>query len=183
MKYKIVEVLPALIKVEFEDGSWANVPVGPNQLPEEIDDAVSKYDPDFLPKPQDLINTNITVGEERTSSPISQIKLDNVGVGNTVNFPQQNDPQFTPSVKLPVLTFGSAHPIDAVTIGNYFSEKGDNRIKDAITKNIEEFIELSNFSVEKMVDNLRDDSNAIVMQALTELEAEAEAKGESYGNE
>lgn len=179
MKYTILEVLPAQIKVEFEDSSWALVPIGPNQSPEEIDDAVSKYDPDFLPKPENLINKNISVGEERVSTQISNINLNLVGTGTTINFPKIDNPQFTPAVKLPVLTFGGAHAIDAVAIGNYFSEKGDNRIKDAITKNIEDFIASSNFSIEKMVNDLKDDSNDIMMQALAELEQE----GIQNGNE
>ena len=178
MKYTIREVLPAQIIVDYEDNSWAIVPIPPDATHDQIDDAVSKYDPEFLPKPETLINPNISVGEQRESKKIENNNLNIVGTGTT-NIPRIEDPQFTPAVKLPVLTFGEAHAIDAVAIGNYFSEKGDNRIKEAIAKNIEDFISSSNFSVEEMVNKLTDDSNAIFMQAITELEQEKN----SYGNE
>ena len=51
MRYTIKEVMPTQILVEFEDKSKAIVYVGPEASPEDIDDAVSYYDPDFLPDP------------------------------------------------------------------------------------------------------------------------------------
>lgn len=71
MRYTIKEILPGQIRVEFEDGSWAIVPVHPDATAEEVDDSVSKYDKDFLPDPESVKNKNISVGEERVSVQIS----------------------------------------------------------------------------------------------------------------
>ena len=49
MKYKILEVHPGQIKVQFEDNSLALVGIGPEFTAEDIDDAVSNYDADFRP--------------------------------------------------------------------------------------------------------------------------------------
>lgn len=67
MKYTIKEILPGQIRVEYEDNSWAIVPIPANSTMEEIDHAVSQYDPDFLPSVAELINSNIAIGLERTS--------------------------------------------------------------------------------------------------------------------
>ena len=45
MKYTIKEILPGQIRVEYEDNSWAIVPISANSTMEEIDHAVSQYDP------------------------------------------------------------------------------------------------------------------------------------------
>ena len=73
MNYTIQEVLPGQIRVEFEDGSWAMVPIHPQATAEEVDNAVSKYDKDFLPDPDSLKNPNIAAGESRTSATISAV--------------------------------------------------------------------------------------------------------------
>ena len=71
MKYKITNILPYSIRVEYGDGSWANVTITPDYTLEQIDHAVYRFDPDFLKNPNFLlvnaINKNITVGEERVS--------------------------------------------------------------------------------------------------------------------
>ena len=67
MKYKILEILPGQIRVEYEDNSWALVPIPPNASQEDIDNAVSQYDPDFLFKPESVINPDIYIGQERES--------------------------------------------------------------------------------------------------------------------
>ena len=68
MKYTILEISPGNIKVRYEDNSWANVPIAPNASLEDIDDAVSQYDPDFLRPAESVVNSEISVGEERTST-------------------------------------------------------------------------------------------------------------------
>ena len=55
MKYTIKNILPAQIEVEFENQQRAMVFVNPDATPEEIDDAVSRYDSDFQPDPETLI--------------------------------------------------------------------------------------------------------------------------------
>jgi len=42
MNYTILEILPGQIKVEYEDKSWALVPIDAGSSLEDIDDAVSK---------------------------------------------------------------------------------------------------------------------------------------------
>ena len=75
MKYTIKDIMPTQIAVKFEDGSKAVLYVSPEASPEDIDDAVSYYDPDFRPDPETLINKNISVGEERVSTRKEEQKL------------------------------------------------------------------------------------------------------------
>ena len=77
MIYTITAVLPAQITVIYSDGSVANVPIDADFTQAEIDDAVSQYDPEFLPDPATLINPLVSVGQTSASDPLP------VGVGST----------------------------------------------------------------------------------------------------
>jgi hypothetical protein len=166
MKYKILEIMPAQIRVEYEDKTWAIVPIRPDATLEDIDDAVSRYDKDFLPNPETLINKNISVGDERTSTKKIVINdTNNSGIGSTEVI---NDK---------IISFGAYNPINAVLIGNYYAERGDNRIKDIIDQKIQEFVSDSSFSVDNVIYELTYDPNDIFMQAVKELESGATANG------
>ena len=67
MNYTILEISAGRITVEFENNSKAKVPIPPNASLEDIDDAVSHYDPDFLVSSDSIINPDISVGQQRTS--------------------------------------------------------------------------------------------------------------------
>lgn len=136
MKYKIIEVLPAQIKVEFEDNSWALVTISPEATPEQIDHAVAQYDPDFLPKPESLINKNIDVGVERISNPAIESKQ--------LEPPKEEKPDQLLPIKA---NFG------IFEIAEYFASNGDNRLKDAINNRIEAYVTHVNFSIDDLISN------------------------------
>lgn len=138
MKYEIKEVLPAQLKVEFEDGSWALVPIRPEATLEEIDHAVSQYDPDFLPDPQTLINPNVSVGEQRESKTLETISPENLVPV------EYNDLQTVVSAISPI----------NLTLSNYFEAQGDTRIKEALESKVVEYLEKTNLTVEKVLDDI-----------------------------
>ena len=190
MKYTIQEVLPGQIRVEFEDESWAMVPIHPQATAEEIDNAVSKYDKDFLPDPETLKNPNITVGEQRTSATISAVNAyeqAKVGIGSTTTLvidgsseikidamPQApSDPAitqtFTPTIVPNKVDFGLAHAVDVLAVVQYYAEIGDTRLKDALYLKVEKFINDSRYSFDELINNLLFDADDIVAQAEAEL--------------
>ena len=132
MKYTIKEILPGQIRVEYEDNSWAIVPISANSTMEEIDHAVSQYDPDFLPSAAELINSNISIGLERTSAQKSEESL------------QINE---NISSQLIQTDFGISE------IADYFSLKGDTRLKDALYAKIEAYVTHNNFSIDALISN------------------------------
>jgi hypothetical protein len=155
MKYTILDIMPGQIRVKYEDDSWAIVPIPPNASLEDIDDAVSQYDPDFLLKPESAINPSIYIGEERSSSKKVEIVTEN------------SSSEFIPSENIQLRSFSA----DTLAIANYYSERGDNRLKDALTSNIEKKISQPNFSLDNLIFNLQD-SEDIMAQAEAELNAE-----------
>ncbi len=156
MKYEIKEVLPAQLKVEFEDGSWALVPIHPEATLEEIDHAVSQYDPDFLPDPQTLINPNVSVGEQRESKTLETIPSEN----------------FVPVEYNDLQTVVSAiNPIN-LTLSNYFESQGYTRIKEALETKVVEYLEKTNLTVEKVLEDINLNPEDIMAQAEAELNAE-----------
>lgn len=160
MKYEIKEVLPAQLKVEFEDGSWALVPISPEATLEEIDHAVSQYDPDFLPDPQTLINPNVSVGEQRESKTLETTQE----ISQTENFipVEYNDLQTVVS---------AINPIN-LTLSNYFESQGDTRIKEALETKVVEYLEKTNLTVEKVLEDINLNPEDIMAQAEAELNAE-----------
>jgi hypothetical protein len=190
MQYTIQEVLPGQIRVEFEDESWAMVPIHPQATAEEIDNAVSKYDKDFLPDPETLRNLNITVGEQRTSATISAVNAyeqAKVSIGSTTTLvidgsseikidamPQApSDPAitqtFTPTIVPNKVDFGLAHAVDVLAVVQYYAERGDTRLKDALYLKVEKFINDSRYSFDELINNLLFDADDIVAQAEAEL--------------
>ncbi len=166
MKYKIIEVLPAQIKVEFEDNSWALVPIDPEATPEQIDHAVAQYDPDFLPNPEDLINQNISVDEERESKTI-----DSTPIVTSSESPNSTE-EFTPSEFNNIgYLLNSINPIN-LTLANYYAERGDLRIKEALYSKILEYVNSSNLTVENILEGINFNPEDIMLQAEEELNAE-----------
>jgi hypothetical protein len=168
MRYTIKEILPGQIKVEFEDGSWAMVPVHQDAKPDEIDNVVAKYDPDFLPDPESITNKNISVGEERTSVQSFTDTNVNSGISSDLVYNSSEDEN---SQKNGV-DFGLVNGIDVLAISNYYAEQGDTRIKDALTSKIQKFISNSDFSFDEFVERLEYDTfdaDDIFSQAEAEL--------------
>lgn len=169
MKYKITDMFPFNIRVEFEDGSWANVPITPEYTAEQIDDAVSKFDPDFLPG-SDKFNKNISIGEERISNKLENqenlIATQNI-VSNTIaeNTARREPPTIDPIRSI----FGRVNPLYAILLANYFSKKGDNRIEESLSKNLENIIETQNFTVEQVLNDLNYGPDDIFILAENEL--------------
>lgn len=174
MNYTIQEILAGQIRVDFEDGSWALVPIKEDATLEEIDDAVSAYDPDFLPDPETLKNKKISIGETRTSvkstSSTSSSTSSPVGVGTHTHFIDESLVEdFTPNIVKDRVDFGLQNGIDVLALANYYSERGDNRIKDALTLKIEKYISDPNFSLDEFLQRLEFDADDIVNQAEAEL--------------
>jgi hypothetical protein len=162
MKYIIQEILPGQIRVEFEDNSWAIVPIPPNSSLEEIDNAVSQYDPDFLPSAAELINSNIVVGLERTS--VQKIEEQT----ETVETPSLPDSVPNQSI----IEDFSKISLQEYLIAEYFAGLGDNRLKQILVEKIKKLTELSDFSVEDMIFNLTTTDDDILRQAEEELNNE-----------
>lgn len=168
MNYVINEILPGKIKVTFENDSWAIVPISPESTPEEIDIIVSKYDPDFLPIPEDLINKNITIGEERLSKPEDTTKkTEQIQTKTTENYKPLN-----------TIKFGVASPYDVILFAFYYSEfLNDNRLKDEIIRKIESIISYGNFSIEDLIYKFNFDGEDIFMLAEQELSTQQNQNG------
>lgn len=126
MKYTIIEMSPTRIKVEFENNSWAYVPVLPSYSAEDIDHQVSNYDPDFIPNPQIVVNSNVSVGEERTSVRKQSFKINYTSTDNEL----------------------------IILLANYFSERGDNRLKELVDQKLEDYIESQELTADKILNNL-----------------------------
>ena len=190
MNYTIREVLPGQIRVDFEDGSWAMVPIHPQATAEEVDNAVSKYDKDFLPDPESLKNTNITAGQTRTSTQMTAVNAyeqAKVGIGSTTTLvidgsseikidttPQPpTDPAvtqtFTPTIIPNKVEYGLAHAVDVLAAVQYYADNGDTRLKDALYLKVEKFINDPRFSFDELINNLLFDADDIVEQAEAEL--------------
>ena len=170
MKYKILEVHPGQIKVQFEDNSLAIIGIGPDFTPEDIDDAVSNYDADFKPDPETLINRSISVGEERQSAK-KVIEYDETNFFEDPSLKFDLD-QFIPAVREPVLSFGRAHSVDVIVLSEYFAERGDTRLKEALLYQTEKFINSEHFDLEETILELRYDPDEILELASQELEDE-----------
>jgi hypothetical protein len=162
MKYKILEILSGQIRVEFEDNSWAIVPIKPNASLEEIDHAVSEFDPYLLPKPESIINPDISVGDERESKKIApQPQSLSVEIVSA-------EPPIPISSNINI-NFGDASPFDVIILSQYYAENGDNRLKDALDVKIQKLISNSDFLLDKLILDLNYDMEDIVRQAESEL--------------
>lgn len=160
MKYTILEIMPGQIKVEYEDKSWAIVPVHPNATTEDIDYEVSKYDPDFTNKPENLINKNISIGDKRTSILKKSVTatVNSVNTTSVPNIPNTSD------------------------FAGYFARKGDTRLQDAIDTRIENYILHSSFSLDKLISdviNAKTSNFKLTNEIDIFAQAEAELQSES----
>lgn len=175
--------MPSQILVEFEDESKAMVYINPEASPEDIDDAVSYFDPEYFPDPETLINKNIVVGEER----ISTRKEDSPGPAHTVteSVPCDKNPEDIPDVDLtpvvtelygglPLPTFHKDQIIISQVMSDYYiKHHNDYRLKEMLDEKIEEYITTNNITVEKAIESLLfSNDDLIVHLAEKELENE-----------
>lgn len=187
MDYIIQDVMVGQILVRFEDGSRAIVPIKTTDTPDEIDHAVSFYDPDFLEVNQEEMNQSVSVGEKRFSIRLSDESGEEV--------PEPNLPPAEESQSDPVRDALALIPLDDAMM-LYFAQKysaqGDNRVSDALDglmdnyyqditpESVLEFIERKNIEVTNMkeqtvLDAEKISSDAdIFAEALAELEAEGQ---------
>jgi hypothetical protein len=154
MRYKIIEILPGQLKVEYQDGSWAIVPILPNSRPEDIDHEVAKYDPEFLPKPESLVNYSVSVNEERISKPREDVELrkdeENLFV------PRQYDPFDQINIKI-------------LLISEYFAQIGDPRLKNALINKAKTIINQPGFSIYDYINTIENDPEELFRIAEEEL--------------
>ena len=160
MKYTILEILPGQIRVEFEDNSWAIVPVKPNATLDEIDDAVSQYDPDFLLKPESIINPDISVGDQRESKKVNIVQP--VENQSTPQSNTQNNSLFLSIIS----------PIN-LALSEYFHRHGDSRVRDLLDTKISEYISSSQISADLLITKI---SNMSEMYTPEDIMAQAEAE-------
>lgn len=174
MKYTITKILPAQIEVKFENDSKALVFVQPDASPEDIDDAVSRYDPDFQPDPETLINRNVSVGEERVSKQ---------KIAEVVEVEEQEEEEFVPFYKrelyggLPLPAFHKDQIIISYVMADYFVRcQNDDSLKKVLDEKIEEYIKSNNITVEEAIGSLLfSDDKLIVDLAEQELSEESGA--------
>jgi hypothetical protein len=160
MKYTILEILPGQIRVEFEDNSWAIVPIPPNASLEDIDDAVSQYDPDFLLKPESIINPDISVGDQRESKKVNIVQP--VENQSTPQSNTQNNSLFLSIIS----------PIN-LALSEYFHRHGDSRLRDLLDTKISEYISSSQISADLLITKI---SNMSEMYTPEDIMAQAEAE-------
>jgi hypothetical protein len=160
MKYTILEILPGQIRVEFEDNSWAIVPIPPNASLEDIDDAVSQYDPDFLLKPESIINPDISVGDQRESKKVNIVQP--VENQSTPQSNTQNNSLFLSIIS----------PIN-LALSEYFHRHGDSRVRDLLDTKISEYISSSQISADLLITKI---SNMSEMYTPEDIMAQAEAE-------
>ena len=176
MKYTILDVAPGQIKVEYEDKTWAVVPIAPGATLEDIDNEVSKFDPDFLKKQEEVCNPDVYIGQERVSvrkeneEPIA-VKLDPVNVPDT-------------TLKTKIIP-GTIYnrPFSLDSIAKYFLRKGDSRLQDVLDSFIEGYLNRSNVSVEELIAEANELNPIKLIQGHTlsddDLMAQAEAELEA----
>lgn len=171
MRYTIKEVMPAQIKVQFEDKSVAIVPIGPDYTPEDIDDAVSYYDKDFQLDPEILINKNISLEEKRVSTR-KPVVLSNYAP----DIPDFELPVISNEMYggLPTPKFTKDQIIISYVMADYFiKNNNDDRLKVALDKKVEEYIVENNITSEMALESLMfEDNDLIVNLAQQELDNE-----------
>jgi hypothetical protein len=153
MKYTILEIMPGQLRVEYEDKSWAYIPVPPNASLEDIDDAASRFDSEFLPKPEDITPSNVAIGEIRESKRIEDIS---------------SQPSRTNSVDI----FSNLN----ILLSKHFSQNGDNRLEVLLNDKIAEYVQNYNVTPDKIIDDIMYDPEDIMAQAEEELNQIIEKK-------
>jgi hypothetical protein len=183
MKYTILEILPGQIKVEYEDKSWALVPIQQNASPEDIDHEVSKYDPDFLLPAESAITSVIGVGEQRTSARKEQqeipakeedlpleIQKIREELASQIPDPSPITTNFSPV--MPSIRFGIYQSGDIMAIAEYYAVNGDTRLKDKIMEVTLGYIQQFELNIDDIITTLDynyDPLDDIVAQAEAEL--------------
>lgn len=177
MKYKILDIVPGQVKVEYEDKSLAVVPINPDATLEDIDHEVSKYDPDFLKKPEYIQNPDIYIGLERTS-----VRKEDVEIKPTTSPIKVDLPS---TITQPTVSRNiSSRPFSLDSIAKYLNRKGDNRLLDVLDSFIEEYLQKFNVSVEDLIidangsNPMNTNKNTLTPEELFE-KAEAELEEES----
>jgi hypothetical protein len=147
MTYTILEIMPGQLRVEYEDKSWAYVPVPPNASLEDIDESVANFDPEFFPSIEGTIPAELAVGDIRESK-----KANN-------NFS---------SIKPPDLDdiFSSLN----IFLSQYFSKNGDNRLETYLNEKLIALIDDRKINVDDILENWLYDPEEIVAQAQSELD-------------
>jgi len=168
MKYTVLDTLPGIVKVKFEDGSWAEVPIEETYSLEDIDDAVSYYDPEFRTRP---VNQNITTGSERTS----KRKDDSKDPSNTVVRTEtilngSEEPVKTELYGgLPLPKIHKDQLIISYALADYFYKtNNDNRLQVELDKKLEEYITENNITVEDAINSLLYENDDLIMQLAEE---------------
>jgi len=179
MKYIIKEVLPGQIRVEFEDNSWAMVPIGENFSLEDVDDAVSYYDPEFIPDPQTLINSNVSVDLERQSTRKENSVLPNTIFEKSIqtqastsdNVPDVDLAPITTELYggLPLPKFHKDQIIISYVMADYFIKKNDDyRLKEELDKKIEEYVVTNSITVEDAIESLIFENDDLIVELAEE---------------
>lgn len=156
MQYTIQQIVPSQIVVQFEDGTRTVVAISSEATPEEIDNFVSFYDPDFFPDPATLINPNVSVGEVRMSNRITPEN----------RTPPESEPEVSPLLNLinpledPYLVFGAQQ----------LAAAGNTAVLDRILQFVGPFSEAELQSRLDLIEENREE--AAVLNAEAQEEAE-----------
>lgn len=187
MNYTILEILPGQIKVEYEDKSWAVVPIQPNASLEDIDHEVSKYDPDFLRPAESVVNQEISVGQQRnsirrTQQEVSakdedlpaeiQTELQKIRERLSTDVPDPSPATTNFNPVMPSIRLGRYQSGDIVAIAEYYAINGDTRLKDKIMEITSKYIEQFELDIDGIIatlDYTYDSLDDIVAQAEAEL--------------
>ncbi len=134
MEYTVTNVQPGQITVEFADKSRAIVSVFKEHTADEIDHLVSFYDPDFMPDPETVTNTNVSCGEKRCSCKSDhKVTTMEIVVDEISDEPQKEvdplPPNPTPLLDSAYLAFGAF----------YYASKGDSSVLDELVSACERF--------------------------------------------
>lgn len=149
--------MPSQIKVQFENQSWAIVPISSTASLEEIDQAVSFYDPDFMRFEQPLANPLVEAGMVRSSVP-------------------EPEPEIAPSVFSAVGGDIDEYRVTLskiasnAALADYLSSQGDDRLKQAVTVLIQELLSDPNFNLDSVIENLTVSDEDILELAEQELQ-------------
>ena len=176
MQYTILDIRPNEIVVRFTDDTVAVVGIGSTTSGVEIDALVGVFDSDFYPPVNQIVNPNIQVGDQRTST------SDLVGVVEEGNILQplpvsdiENEPygnQFILYSALYYESLGITTIRDALT--NYFIGKFGVPVVQDVLDSIQDLADQQNApdpaSAELIEAGL--DPESIFSTAMEELESE-----------
>jgi len=133
MEYTISEVMPGQVVVEFADGSLAAVAVDPTFTTDDIDDAVSYYDPEFQPDPATLINHQVHAGEVRHSVRKAPEPFVAPAEEEVPDVPTGDE----------AVDYPSKLTLEDLARAQYYASQGDTRLLDAVYSYMEQVDEIS----------------------------------------